>query len=50
MYIYIYIYMYIYISLLQNTETVARTCFVKYVVLKILQNSQENTCAGVPLC
>ena len=27
-------------------EAVARMCSVKEVFLKILQNSQENTCAG----
>ena len=30
-----------------NTEAVARRCSVRKVLLKILQNSQENTCAGV---
>ena len=29
------------------TEAVARGCSVKKVFLKILQNSQENTCAGI---
>ena len=27
-------------------EAVVRRCFVKKVFLKILQNSQENTCAS----
>ena len=30
-----------------NSETVARRCPVKMLFLKISQNSQENTCAGV---
>ena len=30
-----------------NTEAVAQKCSVKKVFLKIWQNSQENTCAGV---
>ena len=29
------------------TEAVSRRCFVEKVVLKILQNLQENACAGV---
>ena len=29
------------------TEAVARRCSVKKVLLKILQNSQKNTCARV---
>ena len=29
------------------SEAFARRCSVKKVFLKILQNSQENTCAGV---
>ena len=28
-------------------EAVARRCSMKYVFLKVLQNSQENTCVGV---
>ena len=31
----------------ESSETVVRRCFVKKVVLKILQNSQENTCVRV---
>ena len=31
----------------RNTEAVAQKCSVKKVFLKILQNSQENTCARV---
>ena len=31
----------------QNTEAVARRCFVKKVFLEILQNSQENNCVRV---
>ena len=34
---------------LHLTEAVIRKCFVKKVLLKILQNSQGNICAGVPL-
>ena len=30
-------------------EAVAQTCFVKKVFLEILQNSQENICARVPI-
>ena len=30
-----------------KAETVARKCSVKKGFLEILQNSQENTCAGV---
>ena len=32
-------------ALVQQAEAVARKCSVKEVFLKILQNSQENTCA-----
>ena len=35
--------------LLQNAESVARRCSTKQVFLKLLQNSQENTCVGVSL-
>ena len=31
----------------RRSEAAVRTCFTKLVSLKILQNSQENTCAGV---
>ena len=31
---------------LKNREAVARRCSVKKMFLKILQKSQENTCAG----
>ena len=31
----------------QDTEAVARRCFVKKVFLEMPQNSQENTCARV---
>ena len=34
-------------SSLQNTEAVVRRYFAKKVTLKVLQNSQENTCTGV---
>ena len=32
---------------LENTEAVVQRCFVKKLVLKISQNSQENTCANL---
>ena len=32
---------------LKNPETALRRCSTKQVYLKISQNSQENTCAGV---
>ena len=31
----------------QNSEAISRMCSVKKIILKILQNSQENTCARV---
>ena len=31
----------------QNTEAVARRCFLKKMFLEILQNSQENNCVRV---
>ena len=34
-------------SLVSSAETVARMCSVKCMLLKILQNSRENTCARV---
>ena len=30
------------------TEAVVQRCFVKNIILEISQNSQENTCVGVP--
>ena len=34
-------------SLVSSAETVARMCSVKCILLKISQNSRENTCARV---
>ena len=34
---------------MQNPEAVIQRCSIKKAFLKILQNSQENTCAGVSL-
>ena len=34
---------------IQDTEAVVQRCSVKTVILKILQNSQENTCVRVSL-
>ena len=34
---------------LHNTEAVAKKCSIKKVLLGILQNSQENTCARVSI-
>ena len=34
-------------SLVSSAETVARMCSVKCMLLKISQNSRENTCARV---
>ena len=34
-------------NLNNNSEAVTRKCSLKMVFLKILQNSQENTCAGI---
>ena len=31
----------------RRPEAAIRKCFTKLVFLKILQNSQENTCVGV---
>ena len=33
--------------MLETTEAGAKRCSVKKVFIEILQNSQENTCAGV---
>ena len=32
-------------NMVNKTEVVVRSCFVKKVFLEISQNSQENTCA-----
>ena len=34
-------------STVQNTETVVRKCSLKKVSRKVLQNSEENICAGI---
>ena len=34
-------------NMVNKTEVVVRSCFVKKVFLEISQNSQENTCASV---
>ena len=40
-------YMYEKITNCVNSEAVPRSCSIKKVLLKISQNSQENTCARV---
>ena len=35
---------------LLDSEAVVERCFVKKLFIKILQNSQENTCARVSSC
>ena len=40
---------YIDVRLMQQVEAVAQKCSVKILLLKIHQNSQENTCVGVSL-
>ena len=32
----------------RDTEAVIHMCFTKLVFVEISQNSQENSCAGVP--
>ena len=36
----------LFVTRLQRTEVVFRRCSVKKMFLKILHNSQENTCVG----